>query len=93
MTTPTDARRQSLARLGRIEGQIRGIAKMVEDDRYCVDIITQIAAARAALKRVSDELLQDHVAHCVENAIESGNRKEQRTKVSELLMLLGKLST
>lgn len=93
MTTPTDARRQSLARLGRIEGQIRGIAKMVEDDRYCVDIITQIAAARAALKRVSDELLKDHVAHCVEDAIESGNRKEQRTKVSELLMLLGKLST
>lgn len=66
---------------------------MVEDDRYCVDIITQIAAARAALKRVSDELLKDHVAHCVEDAIESGNRKEQRTKVSELLMLLGKLST
>lgn len=93
MTTPTDARRQSLARLGRIEGQIRGIAKMVEDDRYCVDIITQIAAARAALKRVSDELLQDHVAHCVEDAIESGNRKAQRTKVAELLMLLGKLST
>ena len=66
---------------------------MVENDRYCVDIITQIAAARAALKRVSDELLQDHVAHCVEDAIESGNRKEQRTKVTELLMLLGKLST
>ena len=66
---------------------------MVEDDRYCVDIITQIAAARAALKRVSDELLQEHVAHCVEDAIESGKRKEQRTKVAELLMLLGKLST
>jgi DNA-binding FrmR family transcriptional regulator len=66
---------------------------MVETDRYCVDIITQIAAARAALKRVSDELLQDHVAHCVEDAIESGNRKEQRTKVTELLVLLGKLST
>lgn len=93
MATPPDARRQSLTRLGRIEGQIRGIARMVETDRYCVDIITQIAAARAALKRVSDELLQDHVAHCVEDAIESGNRKEQRTKVTELLVLLGKLST
>jgi len=89
----TVVRKHSVTRLGRIEGQVRGIAKMIASDRYCVDVITQIAAARAALKRVADELLKDHVAHCVEHAIQTGNRKEQRTKVAELLALLEKLST
>ena len=86
-------RKQSASRLSKIEGQVRGIARMVENDRYCVDIVTQIAAARAALKRVSDELLRDHVGHCVEHAIESGDRREQRTKVAELMALIGKLSS
>jgi len=66
---------------------------MVDEDRYCVDIVTQIAAARAGLKRVADELLKDHVAHCVEHAIQSGNPRDQREKVKELLEVLGKLST
>ncbi len=86
-------RNHSRARLSRIEGQVRGIARMVEEDRYCVDIVTQIAAARAGLKRVADELLKDHVAHCVEHAIQSGDAREQRQKVKELLALLERVST
>jgi len=73
------------ARLGRIEGQVRGVARMVEEDRYCIDIVTQISAVRAALRRAEEEILRDHVAHCVENAIVSGNRAEQRRKITELM--------
>jgi CsoR family transcriptional regulator, copper-sensing transcriptional repressor len=77
-------------RLGRIEGQVRGISKMVEDKRYCIDIITQISAVRAALRRVEEEILKDHVAHCVEHAIQSGNAKDQRQKVAELMEVLAR---
>ena len=75
-------------RLSRIEGQVRGLARMVEDDRYCIDIVTQISAVRAALARVEEEILRDHVAHCVEHAIVSGNTAEQRQKVAELMDVL-----
>ena len=75
-------------RLGRIEGQVRGIARMVADDRYCIDIVTQITAVRAALMRVEEEVLRDHVAHCVEHAILSGDKDEQRQKISELMEVL-----
>jgi DNA-binding FrmR family transcriptional regulator len=79
-----------LRRLGRIEGQVRGLSRMVEEDRYCIDVVTQIAAVRAALRRVEEEVLRDHVAHCVEHAIESGDAKEQRRKISELIEVLGR---
>ena len=79
-------------RLNRIEGQVRGLSKMVEEDRYCIDVVTQIAAVRAALKRVGEELLRDHVAHCVEHAIASGNKAEQRKKVAELIETLGRVN-
>jgi len=69
---------------------VRGVAGMVERDRYCIDIITQIAAVRAALRRVEEEILQDHVGHCVEAAIASGNRREQRRKVNELIDVLAR---
>jgi CsoR family transcriptional regulator, copper-sensing transcriptional repressor len=82
------AKRSCTDRLRRIEGQIRGIAKMVEDDRYCIDVLTQLRAARAALRRVEDEVLNDHVAHCVEGAIASGDAGDQRRKVQELLTVL-----
>ena len=75
----------TLKRLQRIEGQVRGLARMVEDDRYCIDIVTQISAVRAALRRAEEEILRDHVAHCVEHAINSGNKADQRRKVSELM--------
>jgi len=74
-----------LKRLKRIEGQIRGLAGMVEDDRYCIDVVTQIAAAKTALRRVEEEILRDHVAHCVEHAISSGDKADQRRKIAELM--------
>ena len=79
------AKSSALKRLGRIEGQVRGLARMVEQDRYCIDIVTQISAVRAALRRLEEEILADHVAHCVNDAIKSGNRAEQRKKVAELM--------
>ena len=81
-----------LNRLRRIEGQVRGVSKMVEDGRYCIDILTQVQAARAALARVEGELLKDHLAHCIEGAIVSGDRDEQRRKAAELVELLGRAS-
>jgi CsoR family transcriptional regulator, copper-sensing transcriptional repressor len=77
-------------RLSRIEGQVRGLSKMVEEDRYCIDIVTQISAVRAALRRVEEEVLRDHVAHCVEHAITSGNRADQREKIAELMAVIGR---
>jgi CsoR family transcriptional regulator, copper-sensing transcriptional repressor len=71
--------------LSRIEGQVRGIARMVEEDRYCIDIVTQVSAVRAALRRLEEEVLRDHVAHCVEYAISSGNKADQRRKIEELM--------
>ena len=78
-------------RLSRIEGQVRGLSKMVDEDRYCIDIVTQISAVRAALRRVEEEVLKDHVAHCVEHAISAGDRDEQRRKIGELMRTLGKM--
>jgi DNA-binding FrmR family transcriptional regulator len=86
----SETRTTCLQRLTRIEGQVRGLAKMVEDDRYCIDIVTQIAAVRAALRKVEEAVLQDHVAHCVEGAIKSGDADEQRRKVAELIQVLGR---
>lgn len=83
-----ETKSQCLKRLSRIEGQVRGLARMLEEDRYCIDVITQIAAVRAALRRVEEQVLEDHVAHCVEHAIRSGDTEEQRQKVAELLEVL-----
>jgi DNA-binding FrmR family transcriptional regulator len=77
-------------RLSRIEGQVRGIARMVDADRYCIDIVTQICAVRAALRRLEEEILRDHVAHCVEHAIASGNKADQRRKIEELMEVVGR---
>ena len=84
----TETKKECAARLGRIEGQVRGIARMIDADRYCIDVLTQLRAVRAALRRVEDEVLGDHVAHCVEGAIASGDGGEQRRKVQELLEVL-----
>ena len=80
----------TLKRLSRIEGQVRGLARMVDEDRYCIDIVTQIGAVRAALRRVEEEILRDHVAHCVEHAIKSGDKGDQRRKVAELMAVMGR---
>ncbi len=79
-----------LKRLNRVAGQVGGIARMVEADRYCIDVVTQVSAVRAALRRIEDEVLKDHVAHCVEGAIQSGDRDDQRRKVAELIDVLGR---
>jgi len=84
------AKSACLKRLGRIEGQVRGLAGMVEDDRYCIDVVTQLAAVRGALRRVEEEVLRDHVAHCVDHAINSGNKGDQRKKIAELMDVLGR---
>ncbi|MES2700953.1 MAG: metal-sensitive transcriptional regulator [Pseudomonadota bacterium] len=75
-------------RLRRIEGQVRGIAQMVEDDRYCIDILTQMQAVKSALARAESAILKQHAACCVAEAIASGNAEEQRTKFTELVDLI-----
>jgi DNA-binding FrmR family transcriptional regulator len=77
-----------LNRLRRIEGQVRGVARMIEEDRYCIDVMTQLRAVRAALSRVEGELLKGHLDHCIESAIVSGDQAEQRRKAAELIELL-----
>jgi CsoR family transcriptional regulator, copper-sensing transcriptional repressor len=77
-----------LRRLNKIEGQVRGITRMVEEQRYCIDIVTQISAVRAALRRVEEAVLKDHVRHCVAHAIKSGSAAEQARKVEELMQVL-----
>ena len=84
----TEAKAAVLKRLKRIEGQVRGLVRMVEDDRYCIDVVTQISAVRAALKRVEEEVLNDHIGHCVEHAIMAGDKADQRRKISELMDVL-----
>jgi CsoR family transcriptional regulator, copper-sensing transcriptional repressor len=81
-----------LNRLGRVDGQVRGIARMVEEDRYCIDVLTQLQAVRAALAGIEAEMLKNHLHHCVEGAIVSGNAAEQRRKARELIELLGRAS-
>ena len=81
-----------LNRLSRIEGQVRGIARMVEEDRYCIDVLTQIQAVRAALNRVETELLKDHLNHCIVAAIQGGDPEEQRRKAGELIQILERSS-
>lgn len=85
-----DVKATALKRLNRIEGQVRGLSRMVEADRYCIDIVTQITAVRAALRRLEEEVLREHVAHCVKEAIESGNQAEQHRKVEELIDVIGR---
>jgi DNA-binding FrmR family transcriptional regulator len=72
-------------RLHRIEGQVRGIEKMLEDDRYCIDILTQTAAVNTALESLAYKILDDHVRHCVTDALRSDNQDDADTKTEELL--------
>jgi len=83
-----DIKASCAQRLQRIEGQVRGIARMVDENRYCIDVVTQISAVRAALRRLEEQILQDHVAHCVEHAIASGNKADQRKKIDELMAVV-----
>lgn len=77
-------------RLRRIEGQVRGLARMIEDDRYCIDILHQVQAVKAALGKVESHILKNHAACCVAEAIESGDPAEQQAKFGELVDLFEK---
>jgi DNA-binding FrmR family transcriptional regulator len=79
-------------RLSRIEGQVRGLSRMLEEERYCIDIITQLSAVRAALRRVEQEILRDHVGHCVKLALRSDDRADQERKIEELMDVLSRAS-
>ena len=82
--------KESLNRLARIAGQINGIKRMVEKEKYCIDIITQIQAARSALRSVELQILQKHMHHCVSTAFEFGNSKDADEKMDELLKVMKK---
>lgn len=82
------ADKKLLLRLARLQGQVRSLTAMIEEGRYCLDVVTQIRAARAGLARVEQILLANHMAHCVEGAVASGNPEEQRKKMAELVDLL-----
>jgi CsoR family transcriptional regulator, copper-sensing transcriptional repressor len=81
----TPHRDQLLKRLARIEGQVRGISKMIEDDRYCIDILTQLGAVDTALEAVAVKVLEEHVQHCVAGALASGDQQAAEEKSRELL--------
>jgi DNA-binding FrmR family transcriptional regulator len=78
-------KQQIVKRLHRIEGQVRGIERMVEDDRYCIDILTQISAVSTALDSLAYKILDDHVNHCVAGAVASGDASAAEEKTRELL--------
>ena len=87
----SETKASCLKRLSRIEGQVRGVARMIEAERYCIDIVTQTSAIRAALSKVEDAIIKDHVGHCVEHAIMSGDQALQRSKVTELVATLNRM--
>ena len=79
-----------LPRLNRIEGQVKGIKKMIEEKRYCVDILTQLKAVGSALKKVEHNVLKDHVQGCLKSAIKSGNELDIQNKLDEIMGLIDK---
>ncbi len=81
----------TIKRLNRIEGQVRGISRMIEEKRYCIDVLQQTQAIKSALAKVEDAILKDHAATCVETAIASGEEEEQRRKFGELVDLFAKI--
>lgn len=87
MTCDADTKAK-LNRLNRISGQVRGIAQMIEDGRYCIDVLTQIQAVKSALAKVESAVLKDHAATCVAEAIASGDEAQQRAKFTELVELM-----
>lgn len=86
----TDSKAAKINRLNWIAGQVRGIAQMVDDDRYCMEILHQIQAVKSALAKVESQVLKDHAACCVAEAIASGDETEQRAKFEELVALFEK---
>ncbi len=88
--TMTKPNSKLLSRLARIEGQVRGVARMIAEERYCIDVLDQIQAIKAALKKVEEQILKAHVDNCVAHAITAGDAADQRKKFAELVELLGR---
>ena len=86
-----DRKEKALQRLARLEGQVRGISRMIEEDRYCIDILNQALAVKAALSQVELLILQDHADECVEDAIGTGDAEEQKRKFRELVEVFEKV--
>ena len=84
----TKTKKNCVTRLARIEGQVRGVRKMIEEDRYCIDILTQINAARGAFDRVEQEILREHLQSCVTHAFHNGSLRERKRKIAELITVL-----
>ena len=89
---PVTTHGETLNRLSRIAGQVQGVRRMVEEEKYCIDIITQIQAARSALRSVELQILQKHMQHCVSDAFASGDQKDANEKMDELLRVMKKQS-
>lgn len=83
---------KEIGKLNRIEGQVKGIKKMIEEERYCIDILSQLKAAHSALKQVELNILEAHVGSCLKDAAESNDPLEMNQKVGEIMKLLGKKS-
>lgn len=79
---------EEITRLRRIEGQVRGLQRMIREDRYCIDILTQVRSVQAALRRVSDSVLERHLRHCVADAIRSADADEREEKLHEVLQVI-----
>jgi DNA-binding FrmR family transcriptional regulator len=92
MAMKPNIRDQARKRMRRIAGQVAGIERMIEDDRYCVDILLQVAAVRAALDGMGKLLLQGHVDTCVADAIASGRPKDRKEKIAELMEVFTKFA-
>ena len=82
---------ENTARLSRIEGQIKGVKRMIDDGEYCIDIITQIQAARAALQSVNKTILEKHLKHCVAATLEAKNESESEQKLAEIMTVIKRM--
>jgi DNA-binding FrmR family transcriptional regulator len=87
-----DAKKNVLARLRRVEGQVAGIQRMVDDEKYCVDVLLQVRAAQAALGKIGQMILASHIECCVAEAFESGTERERHRKIDELVEVFGRYS-
>lgn len=85
----SETNKAALKRLARIEGQVRGVAKMIEDDRYCIDVVRQIQAIKSAMTGLEGIILGDHLNSCVQTALKSDDLEQRREKVEELVAVLG----
>ena len=92
MLTPPNHTTQ-LQRLRRIEGQIRGVIKMIENKRYCMDILQQTRAINAALRAVENNIMEDHMKSCVAAALKSNKKKEQANKIKEVIEIISKFNS